>query len=367
MTDSDAPKPAEDIPEPAKTEPQPASEPAPVGEDKAEDKAAPWGAIAVALALLAVIAGGVFTWPEWKHLVAPAKLAQAPAETAPAAADDIAELRAELAATRERVRALESRPTAAGGTVDLAPLDTRLSQNEAAIRALQAQPQVPAKLADEVEALGKAVAELKKSSADAAAVLRLADRLDKVEADLRDLQARRSSAAALMLAVGQLREALAKAMPFDAELRAVKALAPQDADIAPALEALRPRAVSGIPGFATLASRFQAQAPEIVRAEVLPAGQSWWRDTLDRVATLVTIRREDGNAAGDTTAAIVARAEARLAEGDLAGAVAEAGKLTGGPADIAAPWLADAQARLAADKAVSELSAHVVAQVGARQ
>lgn len=365
MTDSETPKPAEDTTGQAPAE---IAEPTPEAVAKAEEKAVPWGAIAVAVALVAIIAGGVVSWPEWKHLVVPAKLApvtELPAVTA--APDQIAELRGELAATRERLRALESRPAPTAGGVDLAPLDRRIGQNEAAIRALQAQPQLPAKLVDEVESLGKAVAELKKSSADAAAVLRLADRLDKVEAEMREIQARRSSAAALMLAVGQLREALAKAMPFDAELRAVAALAPQDSEVAPAIEALRPRAVSGIPGFATLAGRFHVQAPEIVRAEVLPTGQSWWRDTLDRLATLVTIRREDGNAAGSSTAAIVARAEARLAEGDLAGAVAEADTLTGGPAAAAGPWLADARARLAADKAVSELSAHVVAQVGARQ
>jgi hypothetical protein len=348
MTDTEAPKPTE-----------PAAETV-----KPEDKAVPWGAIAVAFVLMAVIAGGVFSWPDWKHLVVPAKMVRVAPEPPPAAANEIAQLRAELAVVADRLHGLENRPA---GAADFGPLEQRLSRNEAALRAIQAQPQVPARLTDEVESLGKAVAELRKSSADAAAVLRLADRLDKVEAELREVQARRSSAAALMLAVGQLREALARAMPFDAELRAVKALSPQDGETAPAIEALKPRAITGIPTFATLAGRFQSLAPEIVRAEVLPAGQSWWRETLDRVAALVIIRREDGFAAGDTTAAIIARAEGRLAEGDLAGALAEAEKLTDGPAGIAAPWLADARTRLVADKAVSELSAHVVAQIGARQ
>lgn len=355
-TESEAPRPTEQATEPT---PEPAAEPA-----KTEDKAVPWGAIAVAFALIAVIAGGVFSWPDWKHLVVPATMVRVVPEAPPAAASDTAQLRAELAAAIDRLRALESRPA---GAADFGPLEQRLSHNEAALRALQAQPQVPARLSDEVEILGRAVAELRKSSADAATVLRLADRLDKVEAEMRDLQARRSSAAALLLAIGQLREAVARAMPFDAELRAVKALSPQDGETAPAIAALKPRAIAGIPTFATLTGRFQALAPEIVRAEVLPAGQGWWRETLDRVATLVTIRREDGFAAGDSTAAIVARAEGRLAEGDLAGAQAEAEKLTDGPAEIAAPWLADARARLVADKAVSELSAHVVAQIGARQ
>jgi uroporphyrinogen-III synthase len=215
--------------------------------------------------------------------------------------------------------------------------------------------------------LGKQVAELKRTSADAAAVLRLADRVEKMESTVRDMQARRSSASALMLAVGQLREALAKAMPYDAELRAVKALAGSDAEVAQQLDGLKARAVAGIPTFPVLVQRFNAQAPAIVRAQVLPEGQSWWRQTLDRLTGLVVIRREDGSNAGNAPAAVVARAEAALGQGDLAGAVAEIATLSEGPAEQAAPWLADAKARLAADKAVSELTAHVVAAIGAGQ
>ena len=62
--------------------------------------------------------------------------------------------------------------------------------------------------------------------------------------------------------------------------------------------------------------------------------------------------------------------DGRVTLGDLfenAGAVAEVESLQGGPADQAANWLADARARLAADKAVSELTAHVVAAIGAGQ
>lgn len=329
-------------------------------EESPAERGIPWAALGLAALLIAMVGGGVLSWPDWKHLVMPGK-AQRSVE-APRM-DELAALRTELAATRDRIQTLETRPAPG---VDLAPLENRLTAQETALRALQAQPQMP-RLAEDIEAMAKIVADLKRNSADAAAVLRLSDRVEKVETALRDVQTQRSSAAALMLAVGQLREALSKAMPFDAELRAVKALAPQDAELTPALEALKPRAVSGIPSFPTLAGRFHSLAPELVRAQVLPDQQSWWRQTLDRVATLVVIRREDGDAAGQSAAALVVRAEARLTEGDLAGAVVEAGRLEAGAAETVAPWLADARARLAADKAVSELTAHVVAQVGARQ
>ncbi|MBC7907142.1 MAG: hypothetical protein H7Y60_10400 [Rhodospirillaceae bacterium] len=338
-----------------------------VPEAPAEDKSTPWGAIIAALAVVVLVGGGLATWPEWKYLVSASHPVVTPVQTTQAS-DELESLRTDLSATRERLRQMEERLVAPSGAAPaLAPLENRLTQNEAALRALQAQPQVPARLVDEVDALSKEVTELKKTSADAAAVLRLADRVEKVEAGFRDMQARRSSASAMMLAVGQLREALAKAMPFDAELRAVRALGGQDAEVLPVLDALKPRAVTGIPTAPVLTARFTALAPAIVRATVLPQDQSWWRQTMDRFTSLVTVRREDGDAAGPQPAAIVARAEADLRLDDLAGAVTEVETLTGGPADQAANWLADAKARLAADKAVSELTAHVVASVGAGQ
>ena len=363
MTETDTP-PAP--PEPTQPETPPEAAPA-------EDKGSHKGAVITAIALVVLALAGVLGWSEFRHREAPpapsAPVAEEPeASGAPLAPGEVEQLRAQLAATEARLRQLEERQsqTPAGSAPALGPVENRLTQAEAAIKALQAQPQV-SRIAEQLDTLDKQVAELKRTSADAAAVLRLTDRVEKVEAGFRDMQARRSSASALMLAVGQLREALAKAMPYDAELRAVKALAGQDPEVGNALEAVRPRAVTGIPTFPVLTARFHGLAPAIVRADVLPVEQDWWRQTLDRLASLVTLRREGGEAAGTSSAAIVARAEAALAQGDLAGAVSEAEQLQGGPADQAANWLADAKARLAADKAVSELTAHVVAAVGAGQ
>jgi uroporphyrinogen-III synthase len=369
MTDTES-KPAPETPAP-ETPAEQATD-ADIAEPVVEAEAAKgkgWVPVAAAVAVVLVAAVAALVWSEMRpgaDLPPPSAGTAAQAPAAPTA--PVAELQADLAALREKMRALETRlaeQPARGG--DLVPMENRLSQTEAALKALQAQPQVPAKLVEEVESLGKQVAELKRTSADAAAVLRLADRVEKVESALRDMQARRSSAAALLLAVGQLREALAANMPFDAELRALKALAGTDPEVAAAVEALKPRAVTGIPTLPILTARLNAQAPAIIRAQVLPEGQGWWRQTLDRLASLVTIEREDGNVAGSSPAAIVARAQAALASGDLAQAAAEMDGLSGGPAEQAAPWLADAKARLAAGKAVSELTAHVVAAVGAGQ
>lgn len=367
MSQTDEPNPAAETssPEPAAAAPETAAP-----ETQPPAKSRTWISVATALVVVAVIGIGAAVWSEWRHVAGNGSAPPPPRVETVATTQDLDSLRTELAEARERLRQMEERlsrqPAIAPGA-DLTPLENRLTQAETGLHALQAQPQVPARLTDEVGALTQQVSELKRTSADAGAVLRLADRVEKVESAMRDLQARRSSAAALLLAVGQLREALADAMPFDAELRAVKALAGTDAEVLPLVEALKPRAVSGLPTRPMLTARLGAQGPAIVRAQILPEQQSWWRQTVDRLATLVTVEREDGTAAGQSPAAIVARAQAALAQGDLAAAVAEIQGLNGGPAEQAAPWLADAQARLAADSAVSDLTAHVVAAIGAGQ
>lgn len=336
---------------------------------KARAKSAPWLALGASASLIALVVAGVASFDHWKDLVLPARtqmpvpVATSPVNTVPVPAfrpaSETDGLRAELNSLRDRLGQLENRDTG----VDPA----RLGKAEAAIQALQALPQVPPTLVAEMGELSKQVVELKRTSADAAAVLRLADRVEKAEAEMRELQAKRSSAVAQLLAVGQLREALARAMPYDNELRALLALAGADPEVVSVTQPLKARAITGIPTAPTLVGRFHRLAPDLVRAQLLPAEQSWWRQTLDRLTSLVIVRREDGEAAGDSAAAIVARVEARLAEDDLEHAAAEAAGLKDAAAEIAAPWLADVQARLIADKAASALTAHVVAQVGARQ
>lgn len=368
MTESEKPTSDEEAAAIAVEPVAPAPEPGMVAAaaPQTKEKSGPWVALVLSLGVIAVVVGGVASFDQWKGLVLPAKAPSVnSSQPSPVfrPANDTDAMRAELNGLRDRLVLVENRSQGDGG----AALAERVDKAEASISVMQAQPQVPARLIGEVEELSKQVTELKRTSADAAAVLRLADRVEKLDAEMREVQARRSSAVAVLLAVGQLREALARAMPYDAELRALLALAGSDPEVVTIAATLKSRALVGIPTLPILVSRFHRLAPDLVRVQILPAEQSWWRQTLDRLTSLVVVRREDGDAAGTSTAAIVARAEARLAEDDLEHAAAEVTGLTAVAAEIAAPWLGDAQARLIADRATSALTAHVVAQVGARQ
>lgn len=173
-----------------------------------------------------------------------------------------------------------------------------------------------------------------------------------------------SRRAELLLATGQLREALARGGSYATELKALHAIAGDDTAAAVAL--LDGRAERGIPPVPELAQRFTSVADAVVRASRQAQGGGWWQTSLNRLRDSMGLRRV-GEVSGTTPMAIVARAEVRLAAGDLAAAVAEVEALDGPPAEPAQAWLAEARARLAAEQALAELSAAAFAAPGPAQ
>ncbi len=171
---------------------------------------------------------------------------------------------------------------------------------------------------------------------------------------------------ALLLAVGQLREATRGTAGFADALGAVAALATNDAGIAGLTARLTRHAGKGVADFTLLRGRFATVAGAIARAAVAPTGTGWVDRTLSRISNLVTIRQVGETvAARDDARGLIARAELRLAAGDLAGAVAALGRLHGAPAKAAAPWLTAARARLEVDKAVAGLFARALGALSA--
>lgn len=308
------------------------------------------GRLIAVLALLAAGGGAYATFPQWS-----ARLGL----PAPAASDsvELENLRAELSAAAARIAQLEAKGPATAGGMDT----SRLDRLEEALKGAQGQAGAPAV---EVESLSKQIADLKRNSAEASAVLRLAERLETMDLAVRELQAKRSSAAALLLAVGQLREAAASGRPFDAEWRTARVLAGDDGESLALLDQLKQSAATGIATRAILVQRFEVLAPALIRAEILPEGEGWWRRTLDRLLSLVTIRREDGAALGQNAAAIIGRAQALVTRGDLAAALVELERLGTGPTEAAAAWVSEAKARQDAEKILSQLTAQVLALAG---
>ncbi|MGQ9368734.1 COG4223 family protein [Azospirillum sp. ST 5-10] len=289
----------------------------------------------------------------------------------------------EVQALVDRVAALEQRTAApgeppaggdGGAAADLQSLAERVA-------ALENQPETPAEppqdpridpLSQRVASLGETVTTLERqlsaAEADGAATQQLQQRLaalgqevDRLSGQVQARGDRESRAQALVLASGQLRGALSSDRPFQAELEAVRTLAGSDGEVAGALDAVAPHAGQGIPTRSQLAERFEPLGSRIVRADLEGEGGSWVDQVKGTLSTLVTVRRQGGGVVGNGAEAVVARAEAAVNDGNLAGAVDELAALKGPAAEAAADWVAAAKARLAADAALRTLDGRALA------
>jgi len=311
------------------------------------------GGLLGGIAVSALLAGGVAaTWPTLHQTLLGGDEARQAA------------LEQSLDEVNQRLAALDGQQAASHETASLAQ---RLTALEAQARTPSNDPRVAAlaqktdQTAEDLTRLNGAIDGLRRAMPPEGTILRLAERAEQAEKAVRDVAAQQQSAQALLLVVGQLREAIDRGDPYDIELRAARRIAP--AEEAPSLDALTASASTGVARRDALVADFPALASAIVRAEFAPDGNFWQR-ALNKLTALVNIRRIDGT--GADTAAIVARAEARVKDGDLAKAVQELSALQGAPAQVAAPWLKSAGARVAADRTLSQLAATAAAQTVAK-
>ncbi|ABS62971.1 conserved hypothetical protein [Parvibaculum lavamentivorans DS-1] len=269
--------------------------------------------------------------------------AAAAAETPESAAAITERLEALAAETQQLKNALNDTRTTARS------MQERLDEMSAALP--------PAGIAEQIGSLDALVRALDLRLAS------LAPKIEEMETRVVALEEKKddpdaAARAALGLALANLARAAETPGPFLAELNAVAAFLPEE----PALQELAPAAAEGVPTRAALEARFSSLSQNIFEAERRAGEDGVWSRFVSNAKSLVTVRRT-GEISGDTTEAVVARMEERLKVNDLAGAVAEAKQLQGAAAEAAAPWIADAEARLQADALVRDLSARVAGQL----
>jgi hypothetical protein len=169
--------------------------------------------------------------------------------------------------------------------------------------------------------------------------------------------------AALAVTLLQIRDAVDAARPFPAEYATLAALARNRPDIAAAAAPLAEPSRSGVASRTVLVRQLHALAGSIANAAAPPDPDDWGGQILAQLRSLVTIRRVSGPGRSAPETA-VADAEAALAGGDLAAAVAALRPLSGPPAEAARPWLRMAEARLAAERDLRRVEALVTARLG---
>ena len=177
-------------------------------------------------------------------------------------------------------------------------------------------------------------------------------RLDTVEGQVRGQVAAERNA--MLLALGQLDDAVAAGQPYAQSLSLMSSYADDRAPAA-AMATLQSHATSGVTTLSALRVRFKDTGDAIVAADYdATADEGLFGDVVRNLSKLVIVRSRDPNDPGAN--GMVARSEAALEAGNLAGAVSEVESLEGPPAQVAASWLADAKARLAVDSALTALA-----------
>ena len=318
------------------------------------------------------------------------------ARRTPASPDELKGLRAQLDALAKRVEAL---PKEAPGGEALAALAAQMKQAGERVAALerrlgelaQARPGAESEMKSALDKqAAEAKAALEKQSAEAKAALerlaaetraagqKLAGEAEQLKKDLAALQSRvgtideqvrRAGSAVnetgtLIVALGQLRRAVQDGAAYRAALDAAQALGKERKEFEAGLAMLAARADQGVPTVAQLRQRFDKLSVGVLRAatEAKPDADVWDR-IWARVSSLVTVRRT-GEVEGAGAAAVLSRAEAALARGDLAAAAKEMDTLAGPARAAAEAWLADARARLVTDAALAEIERAALGLLG---
>ena len=293
---------------------------------------------------------------------------------------DISTLQSRLATAENKITALRRdvttiEPETVGDSSATQATVLGLQQRVAALEARPSSTSVAAVSSGTGEAaLGNAVQltdlsgrieSLEERSTDASAVSALTARITQVEAAAETLVNEQTSAIGFLLAVSQLQDAVQAGRSFELELETVIALATRTDGPDIDTNALAARAATGIAARAVLQREFSRIAPAVVRAGLLPGDSaSWLQRTLDRLLSVVNIRRldDDGSAA---VGAVVTRIENAISDDDLASAITAAKSLSGLAAGTLAPWLKHIQDRATVENAVDRLNTLAIAQMAA--
>lgn len=219
-------------------------------------------------------------------------------------------------------------------------------------------PSVDARLADiqarlaaqdEVQAARDQVTE------GAPEVLALNERLDRIERR----QQGALDAAATALAVASLTQAAEGSGSFAPQLATVERYLPESADT----RALHGLAQGGAPSRTALAAEFPAVAARAAAAaQAGVQGDGLWARVARALASVITIRRLD-HASGTGLDATLVRAEARLNDGDVEGALAQLDVLPAAARTAVEDWRRRADRRARIDASLAAVRAQALQQL----
>ncbi|MDX2074341.1 MAG: hypothetical protein SFX19_08280 [Alphaproteobacteria bacterium] len=246
-------------------------------------------------------------------LVLPEEMVEAPAIPA--------DLEARIKTLETKLSILENKPSPAP---DLGPLEARLNALENAPRPT-ANEAAPAANPDDIAAL---------------------------KAEMEQIKSLDHGYVRALILTSQLQDAVRSGRPFASELAALQALRPA------LKETLAPLSDASTTGIATLAGLTE-QFTRAIEPALTP--ESGKKTFVQNLRSLVKIRKIGESQQGADDEAVLARAEARLAKGDVAATLQEIATLSPRAADIFAAWKGRAETHLAAQAALVTLQTSLAA------
>ncbi len=369
------------------------------------------GCLALSALLAVLVIGGLLTAPYWLPAVAPYVQNYLPAQpdNAQAAAledriaalertvqqsavqqDDVAALQQDTQSLREQMDALGGRlQDVEPGVTAVVPewVDERLnavrSEREQLEQRVGRLDEQLAGLDQRLAGLDQAVAGLDQPGAGGdekvagleRQMTQLQEELTGLEEQVRSLSDQLTSsrdgsqdAAAVALGLSRLSETVGTSRSYREELDAFKSLADQAVLDEESLRPLEAYAQTGVATFTDLYRRFPEMAEAVAHAGVERNDEGVLATTLNRLRSLVSVRRtgEAALAAGGAEAALEV-ARNRMDAGDLAGAIDALAKLEGAEAQAAAWWLDAARSRLAVQRAMERIQIRAIAMLSSKE
>ena len=146
----------------------------------------------------------------------------------------------------------------------------------------------------------------------------------------------------LMLLVGLLRSNIESGDPYDDIIINLRKLSASDKRILPYLDLLDKYSLEKTPTPLELKNSFANMKRALLKSNLRKAGASWDDRLLQRLNSLVIIKRSGGELVGDSFQALLGRAETKVNGGDIEGAISDLSQLLGGNEKASMTWLKSA-------------------------
>jgi hypothetical protein len=256
--------------------------------------------------------------------------------------------------------------------VALAALNRRSDENAAKTAQANAQAVAAEKAVIELRASLQDVSKTAKAGATSVVLESLQKRIAALEQSAKATKDEIAKVAAtastpdtavrLALSASALRDAVLRGQPFAQELAQAKMLGADDKTLAP----LAQFASAGVPSNKALAKELSALMPAMVKAGGAPKPAGGFIEKLQANAErLVRVRPVDAPP-GDDPSAVLARIESEIAKADIAGVLADVGKLPEPARQVAADWVTRASARQQAIAAARQFAAVTARALGSK-